>query len=178
MAAWRDLGHVPEGLTVRGFSNASRRSQPGRSTVDAEWSRMSIASRPERQGTREARCPYRGRRRPRLPLGHMRHGPHRRASGLGAVSATHVADLRDYWDPFLAGSGAASTYLATISTPQRRRYRAELERTLPMERDGSIRSLHERGPSSERWQRGNREHERGGPCGARTRDRAIMSRLL
>jgi SAM-dependent methyltransferase len=54
---------------------------------------------------------------------------------------THFADLRDYWDPFLAGSGAASTYLATISAPQRRRLRAELARTLPMERDGSIRLL-------------------------------------
>lgn len=56
---------------------------------------------------------------------------------------TRFADLRDYWDPFLVGSGAASTYLATISSVQRRRLRTELEQALPVERDGSI-HLHAR----------------------------------
>lgn len=56
---------------------------------------------------------------------------------------TRFVDLGDYWDPFLHGSGAASAYLATISSLQRRQLRADLERSLPVEPDGSIR-LHAR----------------------------------
>jgi hypothetical protein len=89
---------------------------------------------------------------------------------------THFADLRDYWDPFLAG--AASPYLDTISALQRRRLRADSSERSPCNETEAFVSLPERGPSSGRWQRGKseRERERGGPCGARTRDRAMMRR--
>lgn len=52
---------------------------------------------------------------------------------------THFENLRDFWEPFQGGTGPAPTYLATLSTPQRRRLHAELARTLPIERDDSIR---------------------------------------
>jgi SAM-dependent methyltransferase len=67
------------------------------------------------------------------------------AAGLADVRVapldieTRFDDLRDYWEPFLGGTGAAPSYLATLSDRQRDQLRAELERALPMERDGSIR---------------------------------------
>jgi SAM-dependent methyltransferase len=59
---------------------------------------------------------------------------------IGALDIeTHFADLRDFWEPFLGGTGPAPTYLATLSTMQRQRLHAELEQRLPMERNGSLR---------------------------------------
>jgi len=67
------------------------------------------------------------------------------AAGLAEVRVaaldieTRFEDLRDFWEPFLGGTGPAPAYLATRSAVQRRSLQAELTKRLPVEGDGSIR---------------------------------------
>jgi len=67
-----------------------------------------------------------------------------RASGLSAVETcaldtpTVFRDFEDYWSPFLRGQGPAGAYCVALADDDQERLRARLERTLPMNADGSI----------------------------------------
>ena len=51
---------------------------------------------------------------------------------------TVFRDFDDLWSPFLGGTGAAPTYVATLDEPQRDALREQLRSSLPFEPDGSI----------------------------------------
>jgi SAM-dependent methyltransferase len=66
------------------------------------------------------------------------------ASGLEDVRQrpidipTVFRDFEDLWTPFLGGTGAAPTYVATLDEPARDALREQLHASLPIEPDGSI----------------------------------------
>jgi SAM-dependent methyltransferase len=66
------------------------------------------------------------------------------ASGLEDVRQrpidipTVFRDFDDLWTPFLGGTGAAPTYVATLDEPARDALREQLRASLPIEADGSI----------------------------------------
>ena len=66
------------------------------------------------------------------------------ASGLDDVRErpidipTVFRDFDDLWTPFLGGTGAAPTYVATLDQPARDALREQLRSSLPFEPDGSI----------------------------------------
>jgi SAM-dependent methyltransferase len=51
---------------------------------------------------------------------------------------TVFRDFDDLWSPFLGGTGAAPTYVATLEEPARDALREQLRASLPIEPDGSI----------------------------------------
>lgn len=51
---------------------------------------------------------------------------------------TVFRDFDDLWTPFLGGTGAAPTYVATLDEPARTALRDRLRASLPIEPDGSI----------------------------------------
>jgi SAM-dependent methyltransferase len=57
----------------------------------------------------------------------------------GITIETRFDDLRDYWEPFLGGTGTAPAYLATLPAAHQRRLEAELAQRLPVEPDGTVR---------------------------------------
>jgi SAM-dependent methyltransferase len=72
------------------------------------------------------------------------------ASLFDAAALTHVetgvleittefADFDDYWRPFLAGTGPAPSYVASLDATRREQLRARLERRLAASSDGRIR---------------------------------------
>lgn len=67
-----------------------------------------------------------------------------RAAGLSDVAAeplsvaTRFADFDDYWSPFLAGTGPAPSYVATLAPALRDDLRARLRRRLPAGENGTI----------------------------------------
>jgi SAM-dependent methyltransferase len=66
------------------------------------------------------------------------------AAGLVAVAhrpidvPTVFGDFDDLWAPFLGGTGAAPTYVATLDEAARTALRERLRESLPIEADGSI----------------------------------------
>ena len=66
------------------------------------------------------------------------------AAGLDDVGqrpidiATVFPDFDDLWTPFLGGTGAAPTYVATLDEPARNALREQVRASLPIEPDGSI----------------------------------------
>lgn len=67
-----------------------------------------------------------------------------RSAGLHDVSSTAVdvpttfKDFDDYWQPFLAGTGPAPAYAASLDERAREAIRERLHATLPRAKDGSI----------------------------------------
>jgi hypothetical protein len=67
-----------------------------------------------------------------------------RSGGLGDVRCeaieipTAFANFRDYWQPFLGGTGPAPSYVASLDAARRAMLSRKLEDTLPRGRDGSI----------------------------------------
>jgi SAM-dependent methyltransferase len=51
---------------------------------------------------------------------------------------THFASFDDYWEPFLCGQFPAPQYVASLSDDHRVELRAELQKRLPINPDGSI----------------------------------------
>jgi hypothetical protein len=52
--------------------------------------------------------------------------------------ATVFADFDDFWTPFLAKTGPAPAYLASLDADSRERIRARVQEALPRGPDGSI----------------------------------------
>jgi SAM-dependent methyltransferase len=67
-----------------------------------------------------------------------------RNAGLNAVESgsvtieTRFVDFDDYWTPFLAGYGIASTYVVGLPEERRERLRRALQQSLPSAHGGSI----------------------------------------
>lgn len=65
-------------------------------------------------------------------------------AGLGAVQTSAIdvdtvfADFDDFWTPFLAKTGPAPAYLASLDATARERVRARVQTALPRAPDGSI----------------------------------------
>lgn len=56
-----------------------------------------------------------------------------------AIEVTRVfSDFNDFWQPFLGGVGAAPSYVAKLSEPQRIALQQRLQATLPQAADGTI----------------------------------------
>jgi SAM-dependent methyltransferase len=51
---------------------------------------------------------------------------------------THFRDFDDYWLPFLGAQGSVSKYLSSLSNEGREALRAQLQKQLPINADGSI----------------------------------------
>jgi SAM-dependent methyltransferase len=51
---------------------------------------------------------------------------------------TSFANFRDYWEPFLGGTGPAPSYVASLDAERREVLSRELEERLPRGRDGTI----------------------------------------
>jgi hypothetical protein len=51
---------------------------------------------------------------------------------------TTFANFRDYWQPFLGGTGPAPSYVASLDAEPRARLSRKLEETLPRGPDGTI----------------------------------------
>jgi SAM-dependent methyltransferase len=68
-----------------------------------------------------------------------------KAAGLREVAAqpidvpTTFQDFDDYWSPFLSGQGPAPGYCMKLPEPERVALRESVRKSLPVERDGSIR---------------------------------------
>jgi ubiquinone/menaquinone biosynthesis C-methylase UbiE len=54
---------------------------------------------------------------------------------------TTFRDFPDYWTPFLGGTGPAPTFLAALSDGQREQLKADLQRAVPTNADGTITML-------------------------------------
>jgi hypothetical protein len=52
--------------------------------------------------------------------------------------ATTFANFRDYWQPFLGGTGPAPSYVASLDAERRAMLSRKLEETLPRGPDGTI----------------------------------------
>ena len=57
---------------------------------------------------------------------------------IGIEIPTVFRDFDDYWTPFLSGVAPAPAYAMSLSPDRRERLRTLLERTLPLESDGTI----------------------------------------
>lgn len=72
-------------------------------------------------------------------------GKHFAAAGLERIERItlempiELANFDDYWQPFLAGTGPAPSYVAALDAEHREQLRARLQRRLPTDADGRIR---------------------------------------
>jgi SAM-dependent methyltransferase len=62
----------------------------------------------------------------------------RAVRGIAVGIPTAFSSFEDYWRPFLGGTGPAPSFVSTLTDEQRRALKMELERRLPIQKDGRI----------------------------------------